>query len=89
MSGSPRPVLRTGCRRNVIIVGPIPARASLGVGLGHLLLAGRAPAHLPSGKADPGMLIARHGSAREALPAFIKAIARHRHHERETDPPVL
>jgi hypothetical protein len=35
------------------------------------------------------MLIAKHGRAREALPAFVKAIARHRHHERETDPPAL
>jgi catalase len=48
-----------------------------------------APANLPSGEADPGMLIAKHGGAREALPAFIRAIARHRHHERETDPPAL
>jgi len=48
-----------------------------------------APAMLPSGDPDPGMLIAKHGRAREALPAFIKAIARHRHHERESDPPLL
>jgi len=48
-----------------------------------------APAKLPSGEPDPGMLIAKHGRAYEALPAFIKAIARHRHHERETDPPAL
>jgi catalase len=48
-----------------------------------------APAVLPSGEPDPGMLIAKHGRAREALPAFVKAIARHRHHERETDPPAL
>ena len=48
-----------------------------------------APANLPSGEPDPGMLIAKQGGAREALPAFIKAIARHRHHEREMDPPAL
>jgi catalase len=48
-----------------------------------------APANLPSGEPDPGMLIAKQGGLREALPAFIKAIARHRHHERETDPPAL
>jgi catalase len=48
-----------------------------------------APATLPSGEPDPGMLVAKHGRAREILPAFIKAIARHRHHERETDPPAL
>ena len=48
-----------------------------------------APANLPSGEPDPGMLIAKHGRAREALPAFIAAIGRHRHHERESDPPAL
>jgi catalase len=48
-----------------------------------------APAHLPSGEPDPGMLIAKHGRAREALPAFIAAIGRHRHHEREMDPPAV
>jgi catalase len=48
-----------------------------------------APSTLPSGQPDPGMLVAKHGRAREALPAFIKAIARHRHHEREMDPPAL
>ncbi|MDF3069601.1 MAG: Catalase [Polyangiaceae bacterium] len=48
-----------------------------------------APSNLPSGQPDPGMLVAKHGNAREALPAFIRAIARHRHHERETDPPAL
>ncbi|RYZ06154.1 MAG: catalase [Myxococcales bacterium] len=48
-----------------------------------------ASATLPSGEPDPGMLVAKHGSAEEALPAFIQAIARHRHHEREMDPPAL
>ena len=48
-----------------------------------------APANLPSGEPDPGMLIAKHGRAREALPGFVAAIARHRHHEREMDPPAV
>ncbi len=48
-----------------------------------------APAKLPSGEPDTGMILAAHGRAAEALPAFIDAIARHRHHERETDPPLL
>ena len=48
-----------------------------------------APALLPSGQPDPGVLIAKHGRAREVLPAFVKAIGRHRHHERELDPPAL
>ena len=47
-----------------------------------------ASAKLPSGEDDPGVLVARQGRVREILPAFIKAIARHRHHERELDPPT-
>jgi catalase len=47
------------------------------------------PAALHSGAPDPGMLIGRHASAAKALPEFIKAIARHRHHEREMDPPEV
>jgi catalase len=47
------------------------------------------PATLPSGKPDPGLLLGRHASAAAALPDFIKAIARHRHHERELDPPAV
>jgi catalase len=49
-----------------------------------------APAVLPSGKPDPGVLIVGpDGSVAEVLPEFIKAIARHRHHEREMDPPLV
>ncbi len=47
------------------------------------------PAVLPTGAPDPGLLIRGQASASEALPDFVKAIARHRHHERETDPPAL
>jgi catalase len=47
------------------------------------------PATLPSGKPDPGLLLGRHATAAKALPDFIKAIARHRHHERELDPPAV
>jgi catalase len=44
------------------------------------------PAALPSGEADPGLIIADNQDAR--LPErFIAALARHRHFERETDPP--
>jgi catalase len=41
---------------------------------------------LPSGAADPGIVL---GAANEAVPAdaFIKALAAHRHFDRETDPP--
>ncbi len=48
-----------------------------------------APAVLASGAVDPGMLIGRKTTAAKLLPAFIKAIAKHRHHEREMDPPMV
>jgi catalase len=46
-----------------------------------------AKAVLPSGQADPGMIVAKEGSVDDALPVFLQAIGRHRHHEREMDPP--
>ncbi len=48
-----------------------------------------APAVLASGEPDPGMLIARHATAADMLPDFIAAIAKHRHYERQSDPPPL
>jgi catalase len=48
-----------------------------------------APAMLASGKPDPGVLVEKNARAEKVLPAFVKAIARHRHHERETDPPAV
>ncbi|MEO6319879.1 MAG: catalase [Polaromonas sp.] len=45
------------------------------------------PAMLPDGKPDAGLIIAPSGSASGAETTFIKGIARHRHSERETDPP--
>ena len=51
------------------------------------LLAGAAiPVELPSKKADPGILVANAKTDPE-LKTFVKAIAKHRHFERETDPP--
>jgi catalase len=48
------------------------------------------PAVLPSGEQDPGVLIVGPDeTVSEALPQLIKAIARHRHHEREMDPPAV
>ncbi len=46
------------------------------------------PAVLPSGEPDPGVL-SGHDTASAALAPFIQAIARHRHHEREMDPPPV
>jgi catalase len=45
-------------------------------------------ATLPSGSPDPGLLIGE-VPPENAIPAFIKAIARHRHPERAMDPPAV
>jgi catalase len=47
------------------------------------------PAALPSGAPDPGVLMKRDATAEKVLAGFVKAIARHRHHEREMDPPEV
>jgi catalase len=44
---------------------------------------------LPSGEPDPGVLVEKERGAEQVLPRWIAAIARHRHHERELDPPVV
>jgi catalase len=45
------------------------------------------PISLPSGGADAGILRYAAGQTQAAVQAFIEAIAKHRHFERETDPP--
>lgn len=59
---------------------------ALGTGADLLDMAG-VPAALPSGAADPG--ITRTGDASLAAEALLQGLARHRHPERETDPPAL
>ncbi len=49
----------------------------------NVLEAAGVPITLPTGKPDPGLLV---GDA-ESVDAFVKAVALHRHYERETDPP--
>ena len=44
------------------------------------------PAMLPNGKPDPGIIVGKSGDTTDA---FIKAMAKHRHYERETDPPLV
>ncbi len=61
---------------------------ALGAGANLAESAGVAGA-LPSGAADPGVIVLKNAVAAQALTAFIKAIARHRHHEREMDPPEV
>ena len=43
------------------------------------------PLTLPTGKPDPGLIVAR--GKEDPADAFVKALARHRHFARETDPP--
>jgi catalase len=43
--------------------------------------------NLPSGEPDPGILLAPPGQTGPAVKRFIEAVGRHRHPERETDPP--
>lgn len=45
------------------------------------------PAALPSGEADAGLLQYGGDETDAAVPAFIEALVKHRHFERETDPP--
>ncbi len=54
-----------------------------------LLAKAGVPEKLGNGKDDPGLIFASADSAEKAGTAFIKAIARHRHPERETDPPAV
>jgi catalase len=50
-----------------------------------LLTAAGIPPELPGGGPDPGLIVAE--DATEAISAFITALGKHRHFERETDPP--
>ena len=54
-----------------------------------LLNAAGIPAKLPSGEADPGLLLVEDDDGAGALPRFIEAIAKHRHNAREMDPPPV
>ena len=45
--------------------------------------------NLPSGEQDPGLLTAEAGGAESIAEAFISAISRHRHTERDRDPPLV
>jgi catalase len=47
------------------------------------------PATLPSGDPDPGLVLVEDDEVDAALGTFVEAIARHRHFERETDPPIV
>jgi catalase len=60
----------------------------LAIGAGSELLSKAGiPLRLPSGEPDPGLLAVESG--RDAVEAFVQAIAKHRHFERYADPPVV
>ena len=44
---------------------------------------------LGNGKPDAGLVITAEDDAKAGIEAFIKGIAKHRHPERETDPPMV
>ena len=47
------------------------------------------PDALADGKADPGIVFSANGKHEDAVKTFFKAIEKHRHFERETDPPLM
>ena len=57
-------------------------------GAGALLEGAGISPRLPDGSDDPGLLVVENGHDASAE-AFIKAIARHRHFERQMDPPPI
>ena len=62
----------------------------LALGASKMLLAkAGVPEKLPNGNDDPGLIFATGDKMDRASTAFIKSMARHRHPERETDPPVV
>lgn len=66
------------------------AKPILGLGNGvDLLEKAEVKANLPTGDKDPGVLMDRKVSADAAVQSFAGAIAKHRHHSREMDPPPV
>jgi catalase len=47
------------------------------------------PAELPDGGVDPGLLVFEADQTDDAIGAFVEALTKHRHFERETDPPRI
>ena len=65
-------------------------KSILALGAGAQLLdAAGIPAKLASGEQDPGLLLLNGDGADTAIERFVAAVSRHRHFERETDPPSV
>ena len=47
------------------------------------------PKTVPSGKADPGLVLGQADDSGSLAEAFISALGKHRHFDRETDPPLV
>jgi catalase len=58
-------------------------------GASSLLQEANIPTTLPDGGTDPGLLQLDGGDGDATLQAFVAAVAKHRHFERETDPPLV
>jgi catalase len=56
---------------------------------GALLRKAGIPPALPSGKPDAGLLQFSAANLTAAISAFIEAVARHRHWQRDSDPPTV
>ncbi|MCD2513287.1 catalase [Comamonas endophytica] len=69
----------TNCYRHCKAILVMPASLEL-------VRKAQVPAELPSGDPDPGLFV---GADAAQFEAFIEGIARHRHPERETDPPMV
>jgi len=66
------------------------AKAILALGAGADLVENAGvPSKLSTGAPDPGVIIGRGAGAGDLIAKFVTAVARHRHHEREMDPPEL
>ena len=66
------------CKPLMVLTGALPILDKAGI-----------PRALPTGKADSGLIIAAADAAEPPTDAFIRAIAAHRHFDRETDPPLV
>jgi catalase len=62
----------------------------LAIGAGSVLLdASGASPRLDNGDVDPGIISATAGELDDAIARFVKAVSKHRHFEREKDPPAV
>jgi catalase len=61
---------------------------ALGAGA-KLLAAANIPVRLPNDKPDPGILLFDASAITKAIAAFAAAIGKHRHFDRQTDPPLV